>query len=116
MIRAHSAAEVSRTRAAPPQLHSFLDACDKERARSLEDVQTLEIHISPIHHAEGAGLGQELVEDVDVVDFSGEISINAGMEPQASSRVCIFTAALRERKRAHGNTDRQRSMVVESRA
>jgi hypothetical protein len=37
-----------------------------------------------------------------------------GMLPRRSSSVCIFTAALVERKRAQGNTDRHRSMVVES--
>ena len=70
VIRDHSGAKVGRTRVAPPQLHSFFDAPDKERAGSLEEVQPLEIHISPIHHIEGAGLGHEAIEDVDVVDFS----------------------------------------------
>jgi len=39
-----------------------------------------------------------------------------GMLPRRSSNVCIFTAALFERKCAHGNIDRHRSMVVESSA
>jgi hypothetical protein len=39
-----------------------------------------------------------------------------GMLPFRSSSVCIFTAALVVRKCAHGNTDRHRSMVVESSA
>src|SRR5713226_1412566 len=42
--------------------------------------------------------------------------INVGMLPCRSSKVCILTAALRRRNFAHGNSDRHRSMVVESRA
>ena len=36
-----------------------------------------------------------------------------GMLPRRSSSVCIFTAALVERKCAQGNIDRHRSIVVE---
>ena len=39
-----------------------------------------------------------------------------GYCPAWSSRVCIFTAALRCRNFAHGNSERHRSMVVESSA
>jgi len=39
-----------------------------------------------------------------------------GMLPCKSSKVCILTAALRRRNFAHENSDRRRSMVVESRA
>jgi len=39
-----------------------------------------------------------------------------GMLPRRSSSVCIFTADLVERKRAQGNTDMHKSMVVESNA
>src|ERR1035438_1455153 len=42
--------------------------------------------------------------------------INLGMLPRRSSSVCSLTAALRRRNRAQGNSVRQRSMVVESRA
>src|SRR5712692_7769652 len=40
--------------------------------------------------------------------------MNVGMLPCRSSSVCILTAALCLRNLAHGNSDRQRSMVVES--
>ena len=39
-----------------------------------------------------------------------------GILPRKSSNVCIFTAALVDRKCAHGNKDRHKSMVVESNA
>src|ERR1019366_5388627 len=46
----------------------------------------------------------------------GETRINVGMLPGRSSSVCILTARLPRRNRAHGNSARHRSMVVESRA
>src|ERR1035441_4665865 len=42
--------------------------------------------------------------------------INTGIDPRRSSRVCILTADLVERKCAQGNKLRQRSIVVESSA
>src|ERR1039457_4225061 len=42
--------------------------------------------------------------------------INVGILPCKSSRVCSLMAALCRRKRAHGNSERHRSMVVESNA
>ena len=42
--------------------------------------------------------------------------MNVGILPCRSSSVCIFTAAFCLRNLAHGNSDRQRSIVVESRA
>src|ERR1035437_7315435 len=42
--------------------------------------------------------------------------INVGILPCRSSSVCIFTAPLCWRNFAHGNRERQRSMVVESSA
>ena len=45
-----------------------------------------------------------------------EMWMTLGIAPRRSSRVCIFTAALVERNGAHANSDRHRSMVVESRA
>ena len=42
--------------------------------------------------------------------------MNVGIEPRKSSSVWSFMAALVFRKVAHGNSERHRSMVVESRA
>jgi len=42
--------------------------------------------------------------------------MNEGILPRRSSSVCSFTAALVVRNGAHGNSDRDRSRVVESRA
>lgn len=42
--------------------------------------------------------------------------MKVGMLPRRSSSVCILTAALVVRNGAQGNTDRHRSIVVESSA
>jgi hypothetical protein len=42
--------------------------------------------------------------------------VNVGMLPRTSSNVCIFTPAFVLRKRAQGKTERQRSIVVASKA
>jgi hypothetical protein len=75
-------------------------ARDEERARLLQHVQAGKIDVATIHHVDGTGLGQQHVERM----------------PRSSSKVCNFTAALVERKCAHGNTERHRSIVVESSA
>jgi len=35
----------------------------------MQSVQTFEIEVASIHHVEGSRLGQQFVEDVDVVQF-----------------------------------------------
>src|ERR1022692_3531537 len=45
-----------------------------------------------------------------------ETWIKLGIGPRRSSSVCILTAALVERKFAHGNSERHKSIVVLSRA
>src|SRR5674476_183611 len=45
-----------------------------------------------------------------------ETWINEGILPRRSSNVCILTAALVERKSAHGNSERHKSIVVLSSA
>ena len=48
--------------------------------------------------------------------FPSVIATNDGILPRRSINVCILTAPLLFLKRAHGKNDRQRSIVVESRA
>src|ERR1700674_485579 len=43
-----------------------------------------------------------------------EIWIKLGIGPRKSSNVCILTAALVERKSAHGNSERHKSIVLKS--
>src|SRR4051812_15345440 len=48
--------------------------------------------------------------------FPLETWIKLGIGPRRSSSVCILTAALVERKSAHGNSERHKSIVVLSSA
>ena len=103
-------------RVAPLEQDVLLGSHDEERRAEGEHEEALEIDVGPIHDVEGAGLGEELVEDVDVVRFASGNAYNVGMLPRRSNSVCIFTTALRWRNWAHGNSFRHRSMVVESSA
>ena len=103
-------------RVAPLEQDVLLGSHDEERRAEGEHEETFEIDVGPIHDVAGAGLGEELVEDVDVVRFAIGNAINVGMLPRRSNSVCIFTAALCRRNLAQGNSERHRSMVVESRA
>ncbi len=69
-----------------------------------------------VHDIDGAGLDDQHVERVHVMQFSvGNMDETGDGAAQVSS-VCNLIAALVERNGAHGNNDRQRSMVVASRA
>ena len=57
-------------RVAPLQNHIRFRAHDEEGATEREDVESLEIDVAAVHDVEGPGLGQNLVEDIDVVHFS----------------------------------------------
>ena len=48
----------------------LLGAYHEERRAECEHEEALEIDVGPIHDVESAGLGKELVEDVDVVRFA----------------------------------------------
>ena len=99
-----------------PKWKSWLSSYDEERRAEGEHEEAFEIDVGPIHDVEGTGLGADLVEDVDVVHCAVGNADQRGDVARRSSSVCIFTAALRRRNLAHGNSARQRSMVVESRA
>ena len=82
----------------------------------MQHVQTGEIHVAPIHDVDGARFGKQHIERMHIVQFAVDMWMKLGMLPRRSRSVCIFTTALVDRKCAHGNTDRHRSMVVESSA
>ena len=93
-----------------------LGAGDEEGAGLVQHMQACEVDITTIHDVGCTGLGQQQVEGVNVVQLAVRDMDELGMLPRRSSRVCIFTAALVERKCAHGNSDRHKSIVVESSA
>ena len=69
LIRAHARGWVDGMRVAPLEQDVLLGSHDEERRAEGEHEEALEIDVGPIHDVEGAGLGEELVEDVDVVRF-----------------------------------------------
>ena len=67
MIGSHAGALVHRKRVTPLEQDILLGAHHEERQAQGEHVESFEIDVAAIHHVEGTGLGQNLVEDVDVV-------------------------------------------------
>ena len=47
-----------------------LGADDEERGAAVEDVETAKVQVAAVHDVEGAGFGQEQVEDLDIVQFA----------------------------------------------
>src|SRR5574340_959032 len=47
-----------------------LGPCDEEAASLVQGIQPLEVEIAPVHHIEGARLGQQDVEHIDVVQLA----------------------------------------------
>ena len=71
---------------------------------------------SPIHDVVRTGLGQQLIEDVDLVHLAvADVDEGRDAAAQVEQRVQV-DRSLVERKGAHGNADRHRSMVVVSSA
>jgi hypothetical protein len=69
LIADHSSAALGGRRVEPPSVQVGFCPDDEEGARLIEDIEALEIEIAAIHDIEGAGLGQEQIEHVDLVQF-----------------------------------------------
>ena len=71
---------------------------------------------APIHDVKAASFGYQNVEHIDLVHLAiADMNEGWNIAAQVSS-VCILTAALVERKRAHGKTLKHKSIVVVSSA
>lgn len=70
VIGAQAGGGINGVRVAAAKEHAALGARDKEGATAVEDVETLEVDVSAIHHVEGSGLWRDSIENVDVVQFS----------------------------------------------
>ncbi len=106
---------VDRMRIDPPVLEVGLGPCDKEGLRPMQGMEPGEVDIAPIHDVEAAGLEGDLVEDIHIVQLAlRDMDEGRNIAARESSSVWSFTAPLRLRKRAQGNSTKHRSMVVES--
>ena len=65
-----------------------LGAGDEEGSGQVQAVQPLEVQIAAVHDIEGAGLGQQLVEHVDIVQFPvGDVNEARDVAAQIDKRV-----------------------------
>ncbi len=100
----------------PSEAQICLGSRHKETACLVQTMQSGEVEIAAIHDVERPSLGNDLVENVHIVQLAVADVDEAGMLPRRSSSVCSLMAALAERNGAHGNTDRHKSIVVASSA
>src|SRR5271155_1282777 len=70
LIANQSSGAVDGMRIAPSGLEIRFAAGYEEAADLVEPVQALEVEEAPIHDVERAGLGQELIEDIDLVHLA----------------------------------------------
>ena len=99
-------------------IHVDFRSRDKESAGLMQNVEPAKIDIAAIHDIDSSSLGRDQIKRKRVAHFSvGNMDeTGLGMGPRKSSSVCILIAAFVERKSAHGNSDKHRSMVVLSSA
>ena len=88
---------VDRMRINPPVLEVGLGACDKEGLRLMQDIESGEVDIAPIHDIEAAGLEGHLVEDIYIVQLAlRDMDEGRNIAPQIEQRMefdCTFVFA-----------------------
>jgi hypothetical protein len=93
LVRAHAGALVHRMRVATLEHHVALGAYHEEGRRERERMKALEIDVTAIHHVEGSGLDQYLVEDVDIMHFAiGNMDERGDVAMQVEQRVHLYRA------------------------
>src|SRR5260221_5190322 len=103
---------IDRMRVAPFDLEVRLATSHEEAAGLVEAKEALEIEEATIHDVEGAGLGQQLVEDVDLVHLAitnvnkgGDVA--AQIEQRMQLDGCLGRAEHRPRKYRQTQIDRR---------
>ena len=83
----------------------------------MQDVKAREIDVAAIHDVDRAGFGDQQIERMNVVQLAvRDVNEARDVAAQIEQRVHLHRGLGRSEKCAHGNTDRHRSMVVESSA
>ena len=67
LVAEQSRAAIDRARIHALEFEVGFGASDKEAGGLMEAVEPLEVEVAAIHHVEGARLGNQHVEDVDIV-------------------------------------------------
>ena len=85
------------------RIHVALGAGDEEAACLIEPIQAREVEVAAIHDVEGARLGQQQIEHVDVVQLAvGDVDKAGNRAPQVEQRVQLHGGLGRtERPREH---------------
>ena len=101
---------VHRMRVAALEQDVGFGAHDEEGRAEREHVEALEIDVAAVHDVERAGLGQDLVEDVDVVHFAvGNADKRGDVAVQVQQRVHLdgglVLAELGPRKQRQAQVD-----------
>src|SRR5580658_888135 len=116
LVADESGVAIYRRRVHAPCIQVSLGARDEETSRLIQRIEPLEVQVTPIHDVEGAGLDKQQVQHIDVVHLAvGDVDEGGDRSPQVEQRVQLH-GRLGGAKRAQGNIDRHRSMVVASRA
>jgi len=89
----------------------------KETRALMDSIQTSEVEIAAIHDIDSASFDYEMIEDSDIVHTSVSNDNHGGnTAPQIQEGMQLVTAPFLLRNSAHGNRERHKSIVVESRA
>src|SRR5208337_3144986 len=112
LITDHASRAIDRMRVAPLDLEVRLATGHEEAACLVEAIEALEVEEATIHDVEGARLGQQLVEDVDLVHLtitnvneSGDVA--AQIEQRMQLDCCLGCAEHRPRKNRQTQIDRR---------
>src|SRR3954471_5783126 len=97
-------------------LHVGLGSRDEECTGLMDHMESPEIDVAAIHDVNRPSFQNDQIQRKGITHFPLETWIKLGIGPRRSSSVCILTAALVERKSAHGNSERHKSIVVLSSA
>ena len=83
-----------------PDIRIALGSSDEEPTALMQGVESSEIQISPVHHIEGAGFGDQDVEYIDVVPFAvGNMDKTRDLTAQIQQRMHLDRALGRAKRR-----------------
>jgi len=77
----------------------------------MELIQSLKIRIGPIHDINLTWFRNEVIKNVNIMNFAVRDPDESWISPFRSRSVCSFTAPLALRNQAHGKTDEHRSIL-----
>jgi hypothetical protein len=94
LITYNTGLQISGTGAFNSIFHVVLGPCDEECSFCMDEVeQTVEVHVSFIHHVNGSGLDVQFVKQSDIMDGSlGQVYINREVASEVQQSMHLDTA------------------------